>query len=65
MAVDSERVTQNALNKIKASPLFRGANLTEQLQIFVRAICEAVCEEVPNIEDIGGTPTNPPATAHK
>jgi len=65
MAVNANRVSQNALDKIKASPLFRGADLTDQLQVFVRAICEAVCEEVPYIEDVGATPTAPNAPSHK
>lgn len=61
MAVDSERVTQRALAKLGD----RFDTSHPHLQELVRAICEAVCEEVPFIEDIGGTPTNPPATAHK
>lgn len=54
MAYDSERATQAALDKIAQSPLFNGAALPEQLEIFVRAICEAVGEEVPQIQDVGG-----------
>ncbi|MEG6552454.1 hypothetical protein V6C53_19660 [Desulfocurvibacter africanus] len=61
MAVDANRVTQRALSKLSDKFDTGHEHLTE----LVRAICEAVCEEVPFIEDIGGTPTNPPATAHK
>lgn len=59
MAYDSEEATQAALDKIAASPLFRGSQLTEQLEVFVRAICEAVGEQVPNIQDVGGEYPSP------
>lgn len=63
MAVDPNRLKENALAKLQASGKFDRNN--EILVILVTAVCEAWCEEVPSIEDIGGTPTSPPATSHK
>jgi hypothetical protein len=50
MAVDSERATQRALSKLSGKYDTSHEHLVE----LVRAICEALCEEVPHMEDVGG-----------
>ncbi|MEG6552442.1 hypothetical protein V6C53_19600 [Desulfocurvibacter africanus] len=63
MATNAQAIKDAILREMEGHDLFD--TTYSGLQLFVECVAKGIYAELQKLEDIGGTPTVPPATAHK